>query len=180
MHSQTPSSSSSSRSGSPDTRATTPSSAVEKSFLPQNYVYLASTALLLPNLCTIFDKYTSSGRMGLIVDHGPSPTFPTQGDWVKQSIPSQPAFEYYISSSYLPPTSSVCKLRPIILAAAHFLVLQGQFPHIYWPYSSPPALYFLPRKPPCYFFGFCGWVLYSPRSRKAIVRVPASFAHHFP
>jgi hypothetical protein len=69
--------------------------------------------------------------MGLIVDHSPNPTFPTHGDWVKQSLPSQPALEYYISSAYLAPSSSVCQLRPIILAATHFLVLQGQFSHIY-------------------------------------------------
>ena len=117
MRSQTPSSSESSRSGSPDTRATTPSSTLEKSYLSKNFVYLASTALCLSTLQTLFARHASSGRMGLIVDHNPNATFPTQGDWVKQSLPSQPALEYSTSPAYPVLTSSVCQLGPIIFGS---------------------------------------------------------------
>ena len=130
MHSQTSSSSESSRSGSPDTRATTPPSILENSYLPQNYVYLASTAILIPTLCTLFDKYTSSARMGLIIDHSPNPTFPTQGDWVKKSLPSQPALEYSVSSAYLAPISSVCQLEPILLKNSLFSFTRLTFPFL--------------------------------------------------
>ena len=119
MHSQSPPSSESSRSGSPDTRATTPSFASEKYYLPQKYVYLASTALSLPVLSTLFDRYASFDRMGLIVDHSPNPTFPTEGDWVKQSLPCQPPLEYSVSSAYIASTPSVCQLGLLILAATH-------------------------------------------------------------
>ena len=128
MRSQTSSSSESSRSGSPDTRATTPSSTLEKSYLPHNYVYLASTVLSLPTLSALFEMHASSGRMGLIVDNRPSPTFSTQDDWVKQPLPSHSVLEYYTSSTYLAPTLFVCQLGPIILATTQFLFYKANCP----------------------------------------------------
>jgi len=98
------------RSASPDTRATTPSSTLEKSHFPENYLYLAITALSPSTISTLFDKYASCDRLGLIVDHSPNPVFPTQDGWVKQSLSSQPV--HFISSTYLAPvTQSVCQPR---------------------------------------------------------------------
>lgn len=112
MHSQlqhiSPSSSAaSSRSGSPDTRATTPSSHSESEYLPASHVYLFGT---LPNpeaLKAIFSKHASSERMSLIIEDSAEPVFlgPAPQEWAKECLPG--STKYYVSSSYQPVISSV-------------------------------------------------------------------------
>ncbi|KDR75270.1 hypothetical protein GALMADRAFT_249266 [Galerina marginata CBS 339.88] len=112
-HSQpiSPSSSDSSRSGSPDTRATTPSVHSEGE---TTYAYLPGAVSTKANaLQAIFSKHASSGRLGVVLDHTDQPAFLdsiSKEEWSKESLPNAP--EYFVSSTYQPPVHPTNTLIP--------------------------------------------------------------------
>lgn len=98
----------SSRSSSPDTRATTPSSVSgvsSISFLSSIYVYFVSTSFTTSSLEETFKKHASDYRMGVIIDKNPvdsvNQTFSCKGEWIPLSLPShgnEPIVGYFIST----------------------------------------------------------------------------------
>lgn len=106
MHSteiaQSSSASDSSRSGSPDTRATTPSSdCQEHPYLPVSYACFEGDSLTPNALKAVFSKHSSNNRLGLILVPCPSDI---PGEWTHQRFGS---IEYFVSSSYVPTESEV-------------------------------------------------------------------------
>ncbi|KAF8895713.1 C-type lectin protein [Gymnopilus junonius] len=106
MHSHSSSSAESSRSDSPDTRATTPSSHSDSDCLPVSHVYLSGTLPCPGGLKAIFSKHASFDRMGLIVEESDAPAFlgsAPDGQWAKHALNCSKA--YYVSSTYRPAVS---------------------------------------------------------------------------
>lgn len=113
MHSHrlSPSSSAdSSRSGSPDTRATTPSSSsdcLEHSYLPGSYACIPGGSLSVTAVEELFKKHAAMNRLGLIVGQDFMDAA-VQGEWTKQGVDTT---EYFVSTTYAPPDSqTVCYL----------------------------------------------------------------------
>ena len=114
MHFQdvSPSSSVSSRTGSPDTRATTPSISFDgilHTHLPAIYVNIAASSVSYSVLQVLFETHSICNRMGLIIAKGTTePPAAAIVQWKEQELPCS-AVLYKISSSYHPPESfAVC------------------------------------------------------------------------
>ncbi|PPQ95348.1 hypothetical protein CVT26_008192, partial [Gymnopilus dilepis] len=113
-HSQrlSPSSSAgSSRSGSPDTRATTPSLHSDSDAAPASHVYLFDALPDAEGMRAIWAKHASSDRLGVIIEDGDQPTFldsASKEEWSKQTLSG--GGEYYISATYQPAISSATEV----------------------------------------------------------------------
>jgi hypothetical protein len=112
MQASSSSSSESSRSGSPFSRATTPSS-----HIAATYVYVHSDVLTPSALETLFERHASCDCMGLIIDHASSSDRSSfvyaagEDEWVK-TISDTQDIEYLTSSTYQAPAASNCVSCP--------------------------------------------------------------------
>ncbi|KAF8160867.1 C-type lectin protein [Crassisporium funariophilum] len=122
-----PSSSGSSRSGSPDTRATTPSSISDiscASYLFNTYAYLPSASLTPSTLTAIFNQHSSGSCMGFIIDRKSANcrngsgilSFNSNAKWTAHSLTHRFGFavNYFISTTCISPDSQVISSSAII------------------------------------------------------------------
>ncbi|KAF9528475.1 DUF323 domain-containing protein [Crepidotus variabilis] len=104
VRSTSSSASDSSRAGSPDTRATTPSSdCQEHTYLPTSYAHLRGDSLTVATLVAILSKHSSSNRIGLIIGDS-FMNHAVQDEWTSHCEGSS---EYFVSSSYMPTESQI-------------------------------------------------------------------------
>jgi len=100
----------SSRSGSPDTRATTPSSVLGVSSilsLPSIYVYFVGASFTAASLEETFKEHACENRMGIIIDQNSvdqvNKTFICKGEWMPFSLLSHgnggSTINYFISTT---------------------------------------------------------------------------------
>ena len=99
----------SSRSSSPDTGATTPSSVLGNSTilsLSSIYVYFVGASFTASTLEETFKKHASDNRMGVIIDQNPvdrdNPFFSCKGEWMPLSLSLSnggSALNYFISTT---------------------------------------------------------------------------------
>ena len=99
----------SSRSSSPDTGATTPSSVLGNSSilsLPSTYVYFVGTSFTASTLEEIFKKHASDNRMGVIIDQNSvdrdNQSFSCKGEWMPLSSShgnGESTLNYFISNT---------------------------------------------------------------------------------
>ena len=98
-----PTSADSSRSGSPDTRATTPSSSTERvqhTYLPLSFVRISGMMISCEAIQTLFKRHAISNRIGLIVENeSVNGTSFVEEQWGTQEL-QLPAVSYMVSSSY--------------------------------------------------------------------------------
>lgn len=119
MQASSSSSSESSRSGSPFSRATTPSS-----HIAATYVYVHSDALTPLALEALFERHASCDCLGLIIDHASSFDCSSfvyvagEDEWVKTISDAQDV-EYFTSSTYQAPATSDCVSCPRYVLAMY-------------------------------------------------------------
>ncbi|KAJ3484867.1 hypothetical protein NLJ89_g11947 [Agrocybe chaxingu] len=101
MHYSSSSSDGSSRSGSPDTRATTPPASSEccNSHFPASYIRILASLPSSSTLEALFEKHASCGRLGLVIDDDAQFANDVgQKEWTKVADP----VEHCVSKSYTP------------------------------------------------------------------------------